>query len=384
MKPRTEIQKLAAKWSPTLPELTEEQREHAMKMFDGITARRRPRPSDRKAYQILTTCHGLQVVRTFHVQLYKDANGERQVGCYEVVQSWLDEKGREAIVARHRMMSGYYADLFSSSSDMEVRDGRYMYTDPYHVTPWATWKVRRVLPILKRNGYGRACYWLEAVECMKDILTKPQRETLAKTGRTDLWHISDLELRRYWNEVKMIIRHGYKPDDVKMWVDTLSMARELELDTMGERIVMPENLREAHDRLLDRLKRKERKEREKEFAIRDEAYKKFYGLLLDVVIEDKKGVVIRPLRGHAEFVEEGDRMHNCVETYYIDRQCLILSATQNGKHYATVELSMKNFEIKQLRGVCNKKHERHDYLCQLIKDNRRRFMEAKRRREVAA
>lgn len=379
MKPKTEIQKLAAKWSPTLPELTEEQVAHAASLFDGITARRRPRPSDRKSYQVLTVCHGLQVVRTFHVQLYKDSEGVRRVDCFEVVQSWLDEKGREAIIARRRMMSGYYADLFAGSSEMEVRDGSYVYTDPYHCVPWKVWKVRKVLPIFKRNGYGRSCYGLEPVDCMKRIVREPRRETLAKTGRTDLWCISDLEQAHFWNEIKMVIRHGYRPKDVHMWLDTLEMARELELDTMAQQICTPCNLKRVHDRLVDKMEEKRKKEQQQRYIELDEQYNKFYGLLLGVEIKGEDGLVIRPLRNHAEFVEEGERMHNCVETYYDKKQCLILSAMLDGKHYATIELSMRNFAVKQLRGVCNKKHERHDYLCQLIKENRSRFMKAKRK-----
>lgn len=379
MKPRTEIQKMALKWSRTLPELTDEQKAHAASLFDGITARRRPRSSDRKAYQVLTVCHGLQVVRTFHVQLYKDSEGERHVGCYEVVQSWLDEKGREAIIARRRMMSGYYADLFSGNSEMEVRDGSYMYTDPYHITPWKTWKVRKVLPILKRNGYSRSCYGLEPVECMKRLISDPRRETLAKTGRTDLWSISDVEMAHFWNEIKMVIRHDYRPKDVQMWLDTLELASELELDTMAQQICTPDNLRGVHDRLMKKVDEKHRKEQQQKYIELDELYGKFYGPLLDMEIKGEGGLIIRPLRNHAEFVEEGERMHNCVETYYDKKQCLILSAMLDGKHYATIELSMRNFAVKQLRGVCNKKHERHDYLCQLIKENRSRFMKAKRK-----
>ncbi len=66
-------------------------------------------------FGIITTCDGFQVMRYFHINVYRKADEQARYNCSEVVQRWLSPNGKEAIVARLRGMSIMYYDIWNFS-----------------------------------------------------------------------------------------------------------------------------------------------------------------------------------------------------------------------------------------------------------------------------
>lgn len=82
-------------------------------------------------------------------------------------------------------------------------------------------------------------------------------------------------------------------------------------------------------------------------------------------------IAVRVLESVKEIIMEGKAMHHCVGTneYYKKADSLILSATIDGKHIETVEVSLSKLRVIQSRGVCNKQTEYHDKIVRLVNDN---------------
>lgn len=335
---------------------------------------------DKQTFQIITTRSGWQVIRTFHVKKVTKVREAAEYTFWEVSQVWIKPGYKDVIVARPLKPLTWYVDGFNYNRPMDIRNENKTKAE-YRINASATYNRRSVLPILKRNGYCKELYALNPAVTFKRLLYNPHYETLAKTGRFDIWGgMADYQLERYWRQVKMIIRHGYYPKDFIMWEDTLRLAEELGEDNMAERYVLAEDLAAVHDRLVDRLhKRNERlsaeaarrKERKKHRGYL--RYRAWFGAVLGVCI--KQGdLEIRPLLDYGEYEEEGRAMHHCVATYWGRRNSLILSVRASGRRIATVEVDMRDMSIRQCRGVCNEKPARYEEICGVIEGNRGVFV----------
>lgn len=69
--------------------------------------------------------------------------------------------------------------------------------------------------------------------------------------------------------------------------------------------------------------------------------------------------------------QEEEAMHHCVfaNEYYLKPDSLILSATITGRRIETVEISLKQWQVVQSRGVCNRDTEYHDRIVRLVNRN---------------
>ncbi len=337
---------------------------------------RRQKIKEKSYLTLLTTCNGMQVQRTFDVV----ANGRKGSGVdytfNEVVELWLDDKGAESVIACSRMPFSYFSDIWVYGTlSCKRRDG-YVYGNPY-MFYGAIYPRMQVIPILKRNGYKP----LDNVvphEQMRALLTDPMAETLQKAGQLEL--LAYMINRRWranghWHAVKIAIRNNYRVDDASMWVDMVEGLGALGLDTHNAHYVCPVDLKEAHDRITERVNRKRRAERRLADLYKARNYEadyrnaksKFFGLL----ITDGR-INIRPLQSVEEFEEEGRTMHHCVFSggYYKLEHSLILTArTIEGKRIETIEVDLLHYKVLQSRGVNNINTPEHDHILTLVRNN---------------
>ena len=426
MKPKTKLQKTVAELSAQLPALTDEQRRWAedkcfkktgylvrkdwtwchecgtefkaeISPLDAalgtayavcpvcgkrikITNCRKHEFKDDVYFTILTTMGGMQVCRHFAIHKYcKREKGCAKYDICEVVQNWIDEKGKEVIMARSILSFAAYC-TWSWSSPLTLKVARNYYDNMrmYYVNAYHTYPKRQILPILRRNGYNARFQGIAPNELFKMLLTDHESETLIKAKRYDL-----LEYR-YLHEsnidvidplIKVAIRHEYYPKDVGMWFDYVKMGKELNIDMHNPRFLCPKDLQEAHDKSLKKVEKKHAEEQRvkaiAEAASHESKYAKEKGKFFGICFGDEN-LVITVIKSVAEMAEEGSAMHHCVYQmrYYDKPESLILSAKdKTGKRIETIELSLKTFEVLQSRGVCNKITEYHDEIISLVKNN---------------
>ncbi|MDO4802942.1 MAG: PcfJ domain-containing protein, partial [Prevotellaceae bacterium] len=152
--------------------------------------------------------------------------------------------------------------------------------DFYSICATCVYPWRKILPVIKRNGYSKRLRDFNPTEVFRRLLNVPEFETVAKCNRFDIWQcMGEYELKRRWSQVKMLIRHSYTPYDFGIWKDTLRMAEELGLDTHSPKYVLPEDLKSVHDILDNRIRRirqEEARRREREKIARNREYEKLF------------------------------------------------------------------------------------------------------------
>lgn len=327
-------------------------------------------------FGIITTCGGFQVIRYFHINVYRKAGEQARYSYSEVVQRWLSPNGKEATIARLRGMSIMYYDLWNFGSELEIR--------PYHrahdIDPIHFYPRQRVIPEISRNGFKGNYHGMHPLELFRSILTDCKAETLLKAGQHELLkHFlrrSSRNIDTYWNSIRICIRNGYTIKDGSMWCDYIDQLNFFGKDTNSPKYVCPDNLHKQHDLYMKKkeayverqqLEEKRQKARENEAKFK-ELKAKFFGIAFtDGTIQ------VRVLESVNEFMEESRAMHHCVFNgkYYLKENSLILSATIDGKRIETIEISLKTLKVVQSRGVCNKNTEYHDQIINLVNKNKR-------------
>ena len=327
-------------------------------------------------FGIITTYGGFQVIRHFHISVYRKAGEQARYSYSEVVQRWLSPNGKEAIIARLRGMSIMYYDLWNFGSELEIR--------PYHrahdIDPIHFYPRQRVISEISRNGFKGNYHGMHPLELFRSILTDSKAETLLKAGQHELLkHFlrrSSRNIDTYWNSIRICIRNGYTIEDGSMWCDYIDQLNFFGKDTNSPKYVCPDNLHKQHDLYMAKKKayvERQQLEEKRQKAREDEAkFKELKAKFFGIAFTDGT-IQVRVLDSVNEFMEEGKAMHHCVfdNAYYLKKDSLILSATIDGKRIETIEISLKTLKVVQSRGVCNKNTEYHDRIINLVNKNKR-------------
>ena len=419
MKPKTQIQIEVARLSRHMPRITEAQKNHAFRhCFDHIGRRsakgiitctecghswqgdgaladslcectcphcgtelqvlqtRKRVFRTISYYSVITTCKQYQVIRFYYVKATHKVGEAADYSINEVVQRWIAPDGKVVTIALPRVMSFCYCDLWFIEGDMEVRGNNR--TNAYNIVPCATYPRLRIIPELRRNGFTGECYDILPFDLFTAILRAPQAETLLKAGQIALlsyyanlqsWNISD-----YWSAIKICLRNGYTASDISVWRNYIDLLRYFGKDTNNAKYVCPADLQAAHDRLVE--KRRTRQERErlqerKRQAIEDEQqYRDLKSRFFGLAFTDGD-LSVHVLESVQEFVEEGDAMHHCVfsNAYYLKPNSLIFSATVGDKRIETIEVALDTLKVVQSRGERNSQTEYHDSIVNLVRRN---------------
>lgn len=345
---------------------------------------------ERWYYTIITTFKGYQVCRHFiatksisKVSKYPRCSQEPHYTINEVVQNWIDENGRETIIARPCKCIPRVYDAWDYNKPMEIRikrDSWYYSGSKYEIESKYIYPSRNVLPVIKRNGYKGLIDGIPASELFKLLIRDREAEVLAKNKQYEIllhkWRRGVREFKLpFQHSLRIANRNKYIVKDASLWFDYLYLLEYFRLDTHNAHYVCPKRLKAEHDRLLAKKQRiEERIEEEKRIAEAkewEELYKqsksKFFGICFG-----NENIVITVIQSVAEMAEEGKAMHHCVFSmeYYKKPGSLILSAKDKaGNRIETIEVDINTYKVVQSRGVCNENTDRHNEIIQLVNDN---------------
>lgn len=419
MKPKTQIQIEVARLSRHLPRITEAQKNHAFRHCCDHIGRRSAKgiiactecghswQGDRALadslcectcphcgtalqvlqtrrrvfrtisyYSVITTCRQYQIIRFYLVEATQKVGQTAEYSIDEVVQRWIAPDDKVVTVARPRAMSFFYYDLWYLDGDMEVRGNNR--ANAYNIVPCATYPRQQVIPELRRNGFTGEYHKILPFDLFTAVLRSPQAETLLKAGQIALlsyyanrqsWNIAD-----YWSAIKICLRNGYIVSDASVWRDYIDLLRYFDKDTNNAKYVCPADLHAAHDRLVEKKRDKQERERllerKRRAAENEQQYRDLKSRFFGLAFVDGD-LSVRVLESVQEFVEEGDAMHHCVFTnaYYEKPNSLIFSATVCGRRVETVEVALDTLKVVQSRGVHNSQTEHHDSIVNLVRRN---------------
>lgn len=282
---------------------------------------------------IVTRCKGFQVLRFVYIECWAKEGQTPVYTHIEAVQRWIAPDGRSATFARLRPM-GFFVHGWSWSSALELRaenDGK------YNITPTRIYPRQRLIPELRRSGYGKQLPDVTPFDLIHLLLSENKAETLLKAGQT-------------------------------------ALVRFFGKDLHNAHFVCPADLPAAHDLYMTKKRRHmqmEQRQEERRKALEQEAsFVEAKGRFFGVEFSDGE-ICIKVLDSVEAIRQEGEAMHHCVFTneYYLKADSLILSATIDGKRIETIEVSLKRMEVVQSRGVCNKNTPYHGQILKLMKGN---------------
>lgn len=161
----------------------------------------------------------------------------------------------------------------------------------------------------------------------------------------------------YIAALRLAIKHHFLPEKLTeweqlTWLDYLNGLRVLGKDIRNPHYICPENIQDAHDWVMKKLR-----EKKQEIKVKLSEERKFYRLKSRYIgLELKDGdLEIRTLDSAEEYIRESRAMHNCIESckYYLKKNSLILCARVKGIRAADIELSLIDYKIIQCCGPCN-------------------------------
>jgi len=269
---------------------------------------------------ILTTHKGMQVERMFYV--VKDFKKNQKAQCWlcEVMQHWVDPSGNITTLAKNVNGLSHYYDQWIFHSELEVRSNSYKFSLRCDIIPFKIHPERKILPLLKRNGFKGYFYGFAPHKLFSTILRKPIAETLLKAGQIPMLQLyakSSSNIENYWSSIKICIRNGYLINDPSTWEDYIDVLKHFGKDIHNPKYTCPENLVKAHDiqvrkkRYLDN--RKKLIELKEQMEIDQQLYSEQKGKFLDLHF-CKGNITIKPLASVKEFMQEGSELNHCLFT----------------------------------------------------------------------
>lgn len=324
-------------------------------------------------FSIITAIEGYQVIRYFVIDYYAKIGQNATYYHSEVVQKWIAPNGKYATIARLRPM-GYYINNWNFYSNLEIREDRHY----QNIYPTKIYPRQKLIPEIQRTGYNKQFYNLTPFDLLHYLLSKDKAETLLKANQIDLlqhfaFHTSK-DIEKYWTSIKIVIRNGYKIEDIAIWCDYIDLLAFFEKDLHNAKYVCPMNLQAEHDKYVEKKRRYHKQqqiEKARMEALENEelfksAKKKFFGMQFT-----DKNIQIKMIESVNEIMLEGDALHHCVFTnnYYLKGDSIILSATMEGKRVETIEFSLSKLQVIQSRGAFNKQTEYHEQILDLVAKN---------------
>ena len=333
-------------------------------------------------YAIITTAKSLQVIRFFWLQKYYRHGSPAEYFHQEVMQHWIAPDGNMTRMEIGVNGLSQYIDQWVWNSELEIRTSATPYSKSAQrmdIRPLHIWTKKRFIPELKRKGFKGNFHNITPHGFISLILSDNKAETLLKAGqismmvhRTDVYLSEKIDM--YWSTIKICMRNGYIVKDAKMYFDYLRMLEYYHKDLRNPKYVCPEDLKKAHDRLVDKRNQEERKRKlqeQKERMERDQIEyemqkKAFFGLQFT----DGK-ITVKVLESVQEFFIEGDTHSHCVfaARYYKKPESLVLSAQMDKERLETVEVSLRDFQIKQARGKKNGTTKYHNQIVEIVNKN---------------
>jgi len=347
--------------------------DHELKIKTGY------KPVFREAayYAVLTIRNNMQVIRMFYVAKDMKKMQKAHLWIDEVMQHWIDKSGKVTTMSKKVNGLSLYYDQWVFHSDLEVRLKSYKSCLRYNIGPYKIYPGRKILAIIKRNGFKGYFHGLTPQEMFSLILSDNYAETLLKTGQIELLKKYDTNTQAIqcnWPSVRICIRNRYKITDATMWLDYLKLLHHFGKDKHNPKYVCPDNLKMAHDRLTAKKRKQDRQLRIEELKNQIQMdqliYEKEKGRFFGIRITDGQ-LLVKTIESVEEFLIEGDELNHCVFTneYFKKPESLILSARVKDIPVETIEVSLDKFSVIQSRGLNNKATKYHDRVINLVNSN---------------
>lgn len=327
---------------------------------------------------VLDTMGGFQVVRIICSHKRMKKNLAPTYFHSEVMQHWINPKGEVRTLSLSTNLFAQTYDSWKYYSPLEIRPKNFINSQKYYLNPYKVYPYRKILPVLRRNGFKSGLYAIAPQVLLPALLKDSIAETLLKAPQVSLlyYYLSSRaqDIKENWQAVKTALKNNYVAKDWKIWEDYIALLRYFDKDLSCPALVCPENLNQAHDRLVAKKRELQRKKyllrMRAEISSAQAVYEKEKKPFFDLRFTEQN-LTILVMEHVQDFLEEGDSLGHCIFTneYYKKKDSLILSAKVDNTPVETIEVSLSTMEIIQCRGMKNKNSKYHKQILRVLSKN---------------
>ena len=337
---------------------------------------------EKSYFNIITAVKDFQVIRMFLMIAEFRKGMKATPGFVEIGQYWIDKFGHTTVVGLQRTL-GHYIDSFAFGSPLEIRRDNEAFK---HIADQWVYPRIKVTDTIKRNGFKNSTFGIHPVKMFRQLLSNPHAETLIKADEVELFRYliyHPNEIDKYWNSIKIAMRHGYKFEDASMWFDYVRMLDTIGRDLNSPTLIMLTDLTTAHDlyvRKVNRKREEERREADRKKAIEDQAkFQELKSRYFGLEMTDGE-INLHTLDSIDQYYEVGRKMAICVGTahYFNKTDTLVLVAFKGTSQVATIEISLQDDTILQCRGYANGSCKYSKQIADIISNNASLIEERKR------
>lgn len=324
-----------------------------------------------------------QVIQNFEITETHRKEQPLRIEWQHVNAFFILPNGKWTVISK---LIDFYIDFYSGnvqySSMLEPRNKqtseRYLMYYTAHVFD------NGLHPILKRNGLDIDQYNASRLQrfnlLVLNLFNDNKVEHLLKVRQWALLNAylgDNRDMDKYWDQVKICIRHQYEITDIEMWTDYLENLEYFNKDMRSPHYLCPDDLKAAHDRYMRKRRAAEQAkklaEQIKNMARDNEAYVKRLGELLTLKFENKK-VIVEPIKTVYDFQKLSVDMDICIfeNKHYMKEDLLLLTATDKKTNELEVlSINLYNATIREMRGHSNKDSNLRSTVNNLIAKNRK-------------
>jgi hypothetical protein len=326
---------------------------------------------------ILTVKEGFQIVRMVASTKHMKKNEKPQYFHSEVMQHWINENGEVTTLSKSIMGFSQCYDRWVYSSELKLKELGGRNTLRYNLNPWKIYPERKVLPILKRNGFKGRFYDIPPHHLFQFLTNNPIAETLIKANQIELfkeYYKKSTRIEKYWCSIKICIRNNYIVKNGSDWLDMLDLFPYFKRDLKNSKFICPDDLNNEHNRLVSKKRLKER--RKKRHKLKEEIeesqikYQQQKGIFFGLEFK-KRNLRVKVIETVHQFMKEGDLHNHCIfeNSYFEKEDSLLFTATVNDELIETVEVSLSRMVVSQSRGKGNKSTKYHTKIVELVREN---------------
>jgi hypothetical protein len=341
--------------------------------------------SDKEYMAFIDVIDGFQVIRIVECIKFMRKKYSSEISVDEVLQQWIDQNGKVAIMAKNLLGQSAYADTWISSSELSIKDSNTYYGEKmaYSVNPYLVHPKIKVIPIIKRNGFKGNFHHIAPRKLFSNLINNPVAETLIKAKEYNLLKYYCAEPRytnHFWNSIKICIRNGYKIKNPGDWFDLLILLEFFGKDLSNPKYICPINLHKAHQYWVEkkRLWQKRKTDRERLEKIQEaqlkyeQSHSKYFGLQFS-----EKDITIKFLKNVQDFAVAGDILKHCIfeNEYYEKKNSLCFASYYKNQLVETIEFNIEEIRVEQSRGLNNKASNYNNQIIQIIESNKSKIIE---------
>jgi hypothetical protein len=293
----------------------------------------------------------------------------------DTIKSYLESRGsKDPLFARIITKPGKNIDdCVTYILNTVQKSGCNGFHDRYFIQPSVTYPRIKIHPNIIRNGWTKEFFGWNASWFFRTLLSTPVFETFLKAGQYGLVKEFDhykFKIQKYWTQIKICMRHNYRIDDPSIWFDYLGLMKHFHKNIYDPKLLCPRNLGTAHHTLMTAKRLNDERNRiaSQEKADRDNLeYRKAKKKLMGLMFTDGE-ITIVPLKNIMDFKNEERILDHCVYSseYHKKDTSFMMSARIGTERLETLEISLRDFKVKQCRGYDNKDSKYHSQILKIM------------------